>query len=233
MKKGVKLPSSKIIFTIAILLITLSFTTSEVYGNHFSKDMKWQMVYITHNSVCSNYDRQMTNTYSEVASNYLEKYQLDNSQYDPLCVNQFKYLDYVAPFDLDLVILVYDNDIGRMELQSQNIGGFYYHVGKDNVQNHAIIICDCPTFTFSSPMWIMTHELSHFVLTYLGYDMTIIEDLVHTSDDAYDECFRSHSTKCGSLVLKIRADTSAYSYSVMPMHEPAIGASPTNTIDEE
>jgi len=233
MKKGNKLLSSKIIFAIGILLISLSFTTSDAYGHHFSKDMKWQLVYLTHNSTCSNYDIQMTRTYSEIASNYLEKYQLDNSQYDLLCLNQFEYLDYVAPFDLDLIILVYDKDIGRMELQSQQIGGFYYHTGKDNVQNHAIIICDCPTFNFSNPIWIMTHELSHFVLTYLGYEMTIIEELVHENDDAYDECFRSQSSKCGSLVMKIRADTSAYSYSVMPLHEPAIGGNPSNSIDEE
>jgi len=228
-----KLISSKIILAIGILLISLSFTTSDVYGHHFSKDMKWQMVYISHNSTCSNSDIQMTRTFSEVASNYLEQYQLENSQYDPLCINQFEYLDYIAPFDLDLIVLVYDNDIGRMELQSQHIGGFYYHVGKDNVQNHAIVICDCPTFNFSSPTWIMTHELSHFVLTYLGYDMTVIEDLVHETDDAYDQCFRSHSTECGSLVMKIRADTSAYSYSVMPMYQPAIGGNPSNSIDEE
>jgi len=233
LKNSNKMISSKIILAIGILVISLSFTTSDVYAHHFSIDMKWQLVYISHNSTCSNYDIQMTRTYSEVASSYLEQYQLDSSQYDPLCVNQFEYLDYIAPFDLDLIILVYDNDIGRMELQSQNIGGFYYHVGKDNVQNHAIIICDCPTFNFSSPTWIMTHELSHFVLTYLGYDMTIIEDLVHENDDAYDECFRSHSTKCGSLVMKIRADTTAYSYSVMPLFEPAIGGNPSNSIDEE
>ena len=233
MKINKKLIPFKIIFAMSILLISLSFTTSEAYGHHFSKDMKWQMVYITHNSTCSNYDIQMTRTYSEISANYLEQYQLDNSPYDPLCINQFQYLDYIAPFDLDLIILVYDNDIGRTELQSQHIGGFYYHVGKDNVQNHAIVICDCPTFSFSSPTWIMTHELSHFILTYLGYDMTVIEDLVHANDDAYDECIRSHSSQCGSLVMKVRADTSAYSYSVMPMYEPAIGANPSNSIDEE
>jgi len=63
--------------------------------------------------------------------------------------------------------------------------------------------------------------------------MQIIEELVHENDEAYDECFRSQSSKCGSLVMKIRADTSAYSYSVMPLHEPAIGGNPSNSIDEE
>jgi hypothetical protein len=231
--KNTKFVHSKLMLSIVILLISLSITTSGVYGHHFSENMKWQLVYISHNSTCSNYDIQMTRTYSEIASNYLDEYQLENSQYGTLCINEFEYLNYVAPFDLDLIVLIYDNDIGRAELQSQNIGGFYYHIGKDNIQNHAIVICDCPTFNFSSPTWIMTHELSHFVLTYLGYDMNIIEDLVHSNDEAYDECFRSHSLECGSLVMKIRSETSAYSYSVMPLYQPAVGAKPSNSIEEE
>jgi len=222
----------KMILAFALLLVTVSFGTSDAYAQHLSEDMKWQMVYITHNNVCSNYDTQMTRTYSEIASSYLDRYQLENSQYDVLCINQYEYSDYSAPFDLDLIILVYDKDIGRSELHSYNIGGYYHHVGSDSLQNHAIVVCDCPTFVYSSPIWILSHELSHFVLTYLGYDMTIIEDLVHTNDVKYDKCIESHTT-CGSAVMKIRSETSAYSYSVMPLYEPAVGAPSIENIDEE
>ena len=224
---------SKIMLVTALLLVTVLFTPTDVYATHLSQDMKWQLVYISHNSACSNYDIQMTRTFSEITSGYLELYQLDNSQYDPLCINQYEYSDdYNAPFDLDLIVLVYDKDIGRQELNSQKIGGLYHHTGADTLQKHAIIVCDCPTFNFSSPIWILTHELSHFVLTYLGYDMTTIEDMVHTNDDAYDECINSHDF-CGSLVMKIRSETSAYSYSVMPVYEPAIGAPILDGSEEE
>jgi hypothetical protein len=223
---------TKVILAFAILLVTISFATSDVYAHHLSQEMKWQMVYITHNNVCSNYDIQMTRTYSEIASSYFDRYQLQNSQYDTVCINQYEYSGYSTPFDLDLIILVYDKDIGRSELHSQNIGGYYHHVGSDSLQNHAIVVCDCPTFEYSSPMWILSHELSHFVLTYLGYDKTIIEDLVHTNDLKYDKCIQSHST-CGSAVMKIRSETSAYSYSVMPLYEPAIGATSIEITDEE
>ena len=224
--------TSKIIFASAIMLITISFTTNDAYGDHVSEDMKWQLVYITHNNICSNYDVQMTRTYSEITSSYLESYQLESTPYDTICINQYEYSGYTTPFDLDLIVIVYDKDIGRHELNSLKIGGYYHHVGPDPLQNHAIVICDCPTFNFSSPIWILTHELSHFVLTYLGYDLTIIEDLVHTNDAAYDKCIAS-STTCGSAVMKIRSETSAYSYSVMPVYEPAVGATWIKSSDEE
>ncbi len=223
---------SKIMLGFALLLVTASFATSDVYGHHISQDMKWQLVYISHNSVCSNYDIQMMRTYSEIASSYLESYQLENTSYDSLCINQYEYSGYTAPFDLDLIVLIYDKDIGRHELNSLKIGGYYHHVGPDPLQNHAIVVCDCPTFNFSSPIWILTHELSHFVLTYLDYNLTLIEDMVHTNDAAYDKCIAS-SSSCGSAVMKIRSETSAYSYSVMPLYEPAIGAPTLEALDEE
>jgi len=213
----------KLMLVTALLFVTVLFTPTDVYANHLSQDMKWQLVYISHNSACSNYDIQMTRVFSEITSAYLELYQLDNAQYEPFCVNQYEYSDYNAQFDLDLIILVYDKDIGRHELNSLKIGGLYHHTGADTLQKHAIIVCDCPTFNFSSPIWILTHELSHFVLTYSNYDMTTIEDIVHINDAAYDKCIASHSS-CASLVMKIRSETSAYSYSVMPVYEPAIGA---------
>jgi len=222
----------KLMLVTALLFVTVLFTPTEVYANHLSQDMKWQLVYISHNSACSNYDIQMTRTFSEITSGYMELYQFDNVQYDSFCVNQYEYSDYIAPFDLDLIILVYDKDIGRVELNSLNIGGLYYHTGADTLQKHAIIVCDCPTFNFSSPIWILTHELSHFVLTYGNYDMPTIEDMVHTNDAAYDKCIAAKSS-CGSIVMKIRSQTSAYSYSVMPVYEPAIGVPILDASEEE
>ncbi len=221
-----------IILAAIFMLGTSSFVSNQAFAIHLSDEMKWQLVYISHNSACSNYDTQKTRMFSEISSSYLEKYQLKNSQYDALCFNEYDYSNYQTPSDLDMIILVYDSDIGRNELNSLKIGGYYHHTGPDTKQNHAIVICDCPTFEYSNPVWILSHELSHFVLTYLDYDMTIIEDLVHTSDAAYDECVRTH-TSCSESVLKIRSDSSAYSYSVMPLYEPAIGLTSQEEIDEE
>jgi len=115
-----------VILAATFMLTTSSFVTNEAFASHLSEDMSWQLVYITHNSVCSNYDVQKTRMYSEISSSYLNEYQLANSQYDPLCINQYSYSDYQAPSDLDMIILVYDKDIGRQELNSLKIGGYYH-----------------------------------------------------------------------------------------------------------
>jgi len=221
-----------VILAPTFMLATSSFVTNDAFANHLSEDMNWQLVYITHNSACSSYDIQKTRTYSEISSRYLNEYQLANFQYDVLCINQYEYPDYQAPSDLDMIILVYDRDIGRTELNSLKIGGYYHHSGPDIKQNHAIVICDCPTFDYSSPVWILSHELSHFVLTFNGYDIELVEDLVHENDAAYDQCFLTQ-TSCSESVMKIRSETSAYSYSVMPLYEPAIGLNSQETLEEE
>ncbi len=105
-----------VILAATFMLGTSSFVTNEAFATHMSADMNWQLVYITHNSVCSNYDIQKSRMYSEISSSYLGEYQLANSQYELLCVNQYAYSDYQAPSDLDMIILVYDKDIGRNEL---------------------------------------------------------------------------------------------------------------------
>ena len=102
-----------VVFAATFMLASSSFVTNEAFANHLSEDMSWQLVYITHNSACSNYDTQKTRMYSEISSSYLNEYQLANFQYDPLCINQFGYSDYKAPADLDMIILVYDKDTRR------------------------------------------------------------------------------------------------------------------------
>lgn len=212
------------IIAIVVMLGVSSFATNEVYAHHLSDDLKWQLIVITSNSACGNYDIQMTNKYSEITEKYLALYQVENTKYDPLCYSEEKYIsEYLIPLDLDLVLLVYDQDIGRKELHSQNIGGFYHHFGIDKARNHVIVVCDCPTFNYSNPVWILTHELSHFTLYYLGYDEAVIEDYVHANDLKYDECIKNYNSSCKSIVQHIRPQTTSYQYSVMPIFEPAVG----------
>ena len=104
------------------------------------------------------------------------------------------------------------------------MGGLYAHSGTGMFANHAIIICDCPNFYYSDPVWILTHELSHFVLYYLNYDYDIIEGLVHSYDKKYDQCRESYVEGCSVGITKLRIDEMAYSFSVMPPYAPAIGA---------
>ena len=217
------------ILSISVLVAVLavgSFAINDAYATHFSEDTKWQLVYLTDTNVCSSYDYQMTNKYDEITEKYFELYQFDNTKYEPLCMNHFKYdALYEFPQDLDLIVLVYSRNLGEVELNDQKMGGLFTHSGPNRSINNAIIICDCPNFNYSDPVWILTHELSHFILYFLEYDMHVIEDLVHEYDDKYDECRDSYDDSCTSVLAKLRVEQMAYSFSVMPPYEQAIGTS--------
>ncbi|MGD8431315.1 MAG: hypothetical protein PVG23_01930 [Nitrosopumilaceae archaeon] len=211
--------------TIAIISITL-FSLEDAHATHFSEDTTWQVVYLTDTQVCSNYEYQMAIKYDEITDKYFDLYEFDNTKYEPLCMNNNKFdALYEFPKDLDLIILVYNTNLGEVELHSNKMGGVFTHSGPDRSYNNAIIICDCSNFYYSDPVWILTHELSHFVLYYLQFDMYVIEDLVHKYDDKYDACRENYVSSCGEYMKKIRVDKMAYSFSVMPPYEFAIGIS--------
>jgi hypothetical protein len=122
-------------------------------------------------------------------------------------------------------VLVYSTNLGEVELHGQKMGGVFTHTGPDRSFNNAIILCDCPNFYYSDPTWILTHELSHFILYFLEFDMNVIEDLVHRYDQKYDACRDNYIDGCELYLTKLRVDELAYSISVMPPYEFAIGIS--------
>ena len=202
------------------------FGIQDVHATHFSEDTRWQLVYLTDTQVCSNYDYQMTVKYDEITDKYFDLYGFENTKYEPQCMNHYRYdALYEMPDDLDLIILVYSRNLGEVELHDQKMGGLFTHSGPDRSINNAIIICDCPNFYYSDPVWILSHELSHFVLYFLEFDMHIIEDLVHQYDDKYDQCRLNYDDSCESILTKIRVEKMAYSFSVMPPYAPAVGMS--------
>jgi len=214
------------IVSVITLLALGAFAIDDSFATHFSEDTKWQLVYVTDTPVCSNYDYQSMVKFDEITEKYFGLYQFENTKYDPLCVNHNRYdAMYEMPDDLDLLVLVYSRNLGELELHSEKMGGLFMHSGVDKKFNNAIIICDCSNFYYSDPVWILTHELSHFVLYFLEFDITVIEDLVHQYDDKYDQCRSHYDDSCGSVFTKLRIEDMAYSFSVMPPYQGAVGIS--------
>jgi len=211
------------LFTATLMILTAPLAVTAGTVSILSDELKWQMVFISSAPACSNYHYQMMQTYYDVVVEYLKLYQVENDSYDPLCITEKKYYsEYESPDDLALIIIVYDDDLGQKELHANKMGGLYTHSGIDRTQNHAIIICDCSNFYYSSPVWILSHELSHFVLYYNDLEMSVIEDMIHANDVKYDQCLED-STVCKSNAIKMQAGPGGYLYSVMPIYESAIG----------
>lgn len=199
------------------------------YGVHESEELTWQLVFLSSYSACPNYHYQMTTQYNEIVIGYFEIYQLENNPFTPLCMPEQKYsTGYEIPEGLDLLILVYDRNLGRAELHHNGVGGLYHHAGEDWTKNHVIIFCDCSNFEYSEPIWILTHELSHFILFYKGFDKSIVEDHIHELDVKHDYCFEdglAAAESCNSVKTKLKLEQWAYDWSVMKPYEPAIGQS--------
>ena len=207
------------------ILVCGTFFSGQSYATHLTENIVWQLVFITGNRACSNYDYQMTNVYTEVTIAYMEMYQLGNTmKAPPVCVDQYKFHDYQFDNDVDLIILAYERKVGEVELNRLQVGGLFYHYGNNISKNHVIIFCDCPNFDFSDPVWTLSHELSHFILFYRGYGPDIVETLVHHYDSLYDYCLDNRlfdKPECQNIKKYVRVDTSAYKYPVVPPYEPS------------
>ena len=206
------------------VVFLMPFISNEAFANHMSEKMKWQVVFISSQPACSNYHYQMMNRFHAISGSYLNEYGIENESYPPICLPLEKYpQNYEQHFDLDLFVLIYDKNLGREILQRNDVGGFYNHFGVDRTTNHVIVFCDCPNFNFSDPVWILTHELSHFSLVYLGYEPTIIENLVHENDESYDQCRKNWIDGCETVIEKLTdGENGRYAFSVMPIYKPAV-----------
>jgi len=218
-----------ILFFAVFTVITVPLVSSDAFANHLSEKMKWQIVFISSQPGCANYHYQMMNRFHSVTGAYLNEYGIENESYPPECIPIKKYpQEYEEHYDIDLFVLIYDRNLGREILQEQDIGGFYNHYGTDRTTNHVIVFCDCPNFNFSDPVWILSHELSHFSLVYLGYEPSIIETLVHQNDEAYDKCREDWHDGCESIIKKLSGDKYGYEFSVMPIYQPTIEGNKTS-----
>jgi hypothetical protein len=217
-------------FAAIVFALLFVFQYGNAYATHLTEKTAWQLVYVSHNPVCSNYDFQVLNKYTEIAEKYFELYKFANTKYEPTCMTyDFFKTSYEAQLETDLVIVVYDRELGEAELHSKKFGGAYMHDGSNKQQNHVILLCDCATFHYSDPVWILSHELSHFILHALNFNADIIEKLVHINDEKYDSCMKDYNPHCSNVIHKLRVDSMAYSFSVMVPYKNAIGIKKLDT----
>ena len=199
-----------------VILVSVS-VSGKSFASIPMENIEWQLVFVTDNRTCSNYDYQMTNTYHEIAFAYMNAYELGNYFQKPLCMTQYKFSEMEFSSTTDLLIIVYGKDLGREVLNRYQVGGVYYHPGGDISKNHVIMLCDCPNFEFSEPAWTMSHELSHFILNYRGYGPDIVESKIHEYDLRHDRCIDTRTTDdCKNMKYNLQVDAIAYSYVVVP-----------------
>jgi len=210
------------IFALMIVPSTISEAFAESESN-----LTWQLVFIK-NEECDQNDT-LDDVYASLTSKYFELYQLENTVYDVNCMSESEYQEFQMNEETNLLILVYDGYMGQKILESNNVDGIYVHTGDDRTQNHLVIMCHCSDYDTgyerTLPSWILSHELSHFVLSYKGFSQSDIQERIHDIEKGYDNCIGTNfqDSSCDEFKISIRPDSSARDFVVMTPYEPAVG----------
>jgi hypothetical protein len=217
-----------IIFSIipVLALMTVPSTISESFADR-ETNMTWQLVFISIEE-CGP-DDKYDEIYSGLTSKYLELYQLENTAFDVTCMSESEYDDFQMNDQVQLLILIYDGLLGQKILEPNNLDGVYVHSGNNRLDNHLIILCHCSDYdtgyerTLTS--WILSHELSHFVLSYKGFPQSDIQENIHDIEKEYDNCIGMNfqAVSCNDIKMTISPESSTKDFVVMKPYDPAIG----------
>jgi len=226
---------------VSLMIVTISMLTPIGISESFAQSEQqpvWQLLYLKED-FCRNNDDQVANAYADLTTKYFELYQLSNFGKEAYCITVSEYANYKETMEVDLVILVFDDIMGEKILQSNDLDGIYAHMGNERLTNHTIILCDCSSDKLSSESaltpWILSHELSHFVLSYKGYSKSNIQEIIHSLENEYSECVRVFhvDANCDSVKITTRGDSTARDYIVMTPYKPAVGNSLINYISDD
>jgi hypothetical protein len=152
------------------------------------------------------------------------------------CISESQFKDFKKSEKATLLILIFDQALGKSLLQPNDLDGIYVHSGNDRTLNHLLMMCDCSSYASSYestlPSWILSHELSHFVLSYKGFSKYDVKMRVHELQDGYDKCVGTNfgNEECNEYKITIRADSSTKDYVMMAPYAPAVGNNLINYI---
>jgi len=229
--------SKEKIYIIVSMMIALSLIFSSTLTKSYAAEdssVEWQLLYIKKDT-CGPKDN-MDKVYASLTTKYFELYQLANHNSLVDCISESQFKDFKKSENVNLLILIFDIDLGQKVLQPNNLDGIYVHSGDDRTTNHQLIMCDCSDFASgyekTLPSWILSHELSHFVLSYKGFSKSDIKMKVHALQEGYDTCVGTNfdDDKCNEYKTILRADSSTKDYVMMAPYGPAVGNNLINYI---
>ena len=199
------------------------------------EEIVWDMV-VVGSPVCDTQHRELLKTYVAIAEEYLNLYELPNIQKNINCITESEYENLSSQDNVDLLIVIFDETLAQKTMRSNVFDGFYLHTGNDRDQNHVIVMCHCSNFEIGHERkytsWILTHELSHFVLSWQGYDFAAVERLVHVLEDKYEHCTSIEGDNCTEQVYVSPPSLTA-SYPVFPPIKMASGINAIQSVDSD
>ncbi len=169
------------------------FKTLQRQRNQDSPNLSYAVFYITENNKCSDSEYKSLKFYQVVTDEYLSLYGISHDLQGSLCIPLKNYQSYFSGLStFTLPVIISDNTVGQ-QLVHQGFYGMYEITGTGM---HAIYVCSCDTQIESwAGAWILSHELSHFSLRYLGEPDTIAVSWVHYIQALENDCQQGNFAK--------------------------------------
>ena len=227
-------------FLFLVFTIGLLFSTNillDVYAEEESYP-KWRLIFLNDEHRCLTQDKTTTSELTSLTLQYFREYEFDNKLVDSSCMSLEEYSNTNVSDELSLLILVLDGTLGEKVLAKNGYEGMYSHLGDDKSIKHTIIIKTNSIndlYTATATPWLLSHELSHYVLSYKGYNGNAIEYLLHNDKVDYKDCIgKSTSYKqCTEVKTMIRPIDLGKDFFVMPVYEPVVGKTFVKYLPEE
>ncbi len=215
----IKINQKSLLLPLAItLFVTLS--TSQGYSQSTENGISWEMIYLTDETGCKISEERKVKNMVEIVEKYFAIYKIINQKMDSKCLFHGEFSDKTFSKEIDLIILVFDDKIGKKLFLKYGFNGMYAHFGSDRTGNHVIMATTPPQFSSAYENtefpWSISEKLSQFILSYYGYNSESIVRMLDFKSD-YDECVKKTvaDEKCNEMITSIHSDVTGENFSVL------------------
>ena len=150
--------------------------------------VEYNVIFMTSSDNCTWEEFGKMHFYNEVTYYYLQEWGLEPTYVDPLCLPNTVLDDVPEEYlGYDLTILMGDYVITQKYLIEYSHAWGYYDTSARMIVSGELtdFMAEAGLLTVDdiASEWVLTHELSHFVLDYLGEPESIMVDWVHDTEN--------------------------------------------------
>lgn len=202
---------------------------AESNSENFSK---WQLVYLTDEPKCSKKISGNVHEYNILINEYFKLYKHSNTGLEAKCISKalFDKSEYV---NIDLLILIEEKP------KIKQYESYYIHKGDDKNKNHLILVYDEDSlynfYEIKPITWTLTHELSHYILSFKGFNANTIEQVLHSTDVRFKQCIAKYSVDidCTHIIQKIKSDLSSTELLIFPINDKILKGNTISRISND
>lgn len=223
----IKIPEKKVILDVEAPVTSSKTSVSGGSIVSHKEAMVIFLIYTTHNPSCSPSEVKMMEKYQQITEEYMKEQnvgrkvivneaclqmnEIDASMY-PLLLAQF---NVMRP---DLMVFVGDLTSNFDLYYEEEAYGVWacmaFSSGRDCTTS-VIVICECaPLYDevdTNGGVWVLSHELGHFLFNYKNYGPNVYADAVHVVEYFYRECLNDGFTsECEQYYTTKEIDGKSY-----------------------